>query len=236
MADVIIAIAGSHSTYGAGFASILMKKKLIPIPYFGGAAEDLRELLEHEPTPPISKDDLSCLDRPWSEQLKEDVIRLTGIDDYPNIIIVHGRSKDYQVVKKVVKDMRVPEPIVMVEDNEQEGQHLEGAFTKLARDAHAAIIMLTADEESALTIDGKGATIPKKRRHYVGQARKNVYLELGWLWQNPGLNRTLILYKGRYEDLMPTDLAGLKITKYEDVQREEAAMEAIRIFVKKLKS
>ncbi|WP_041467296.1 hypothetical protein [Chlorobium phaeobacteroides] len=108
-ADAVIVIGGSDGTYIAGQTAVMLGKRLIPIPFFGGAAEELcsdyRNIIDEGVLSIEAPPDKSDVSFSWIDALIEKI--LGSLNLFPRILIIHGRSDDKNKLKKVLKAGRV---------------------------------------------------------------------------------------------------------------------------------
>ncbi len=230
-ADSILIIGGASGSYHAGIAGIVCRKRVVPIGSFGGAGERLLDIAEsiggrlqlEIPT----LEEIGILRRPWTMNQLDVAVRLLGICDNPQLLIIHGRSQDWRYLKDYLQNnLLLPEPIVMGQ-RFGNGRTLPEKFEQLALRVDAAIAVVTPDDLGTATISKSGIPIPEDKREYELRARQNVWLEIGWFWGNLGRNHVLLLQRGRVET--PSDLQGLEQYTYDREPKE--AGEAIRSFI-----
>lgn len=202
--DVVITIAGMKGTYQAGLAAIVANKKLVPVASFGGASERLSALLG-------TLGELRGINEyrqligPWTSHSVEIVTRLAGIGLLPKILIIHGRSKDWQKVKNWLQnELHIPDVIVMQQEVFA-GLTLPEKFEKLAANIDKAIAVVTPDDIGGL-VDCESFKDLRPR------ARQNIWLEIGWFWGRLGREKILVLSKGDVE--FPSDLTGIEVYPY----------------------
>jgi hypothetical protein len=145
-ADVVITIGGGHTTYLAGYAAILSKKRLLPIGSFGGASQKILDNFVLDRTPENEKDNVRGLTNPWSEYVCQSVLEL--VKDFPKVMIVHGHSEDYEKLRRYLEgdELKLPKPVVM-KYTFGEGKTLPEKFEDLASNVHCAIVIATPDDE-----------------------------------------------------------------------------------------
>lgn len=229
-ADAVIVIGGAMSSYSAGLAAIINRKRLVPIGSFGGAGDKLLGILENMPDVE-NVDDFRRLYGPWTDFLLQSTLNLLRIYDYPKILIIHGRSKDWVDLKNYLQNIIViPEPVVMGQKY-GEGKTLPEKFEYLASHVDGAIILATPDDVGALILDDREQSIPKENRISNLRARQNIWLEVGWFWGALGRNRIMILCRGDIE--IPSDVKGMEIYYYDKHPSDRG--EKIRSFIEKLK-
>ena len=94
-ADVVLAVGGAEKTLQATIAAALAGKRVVPLGYFGGAAERAVKVFEetgarwgaHIPT----QDVLGTLKDHWSSESTKLVLNALGVG-HPRVLIVHGRD------------------------------------------------------------------------------------------------------------------------------------------------
>lgn len=223
-ADVVLVIGGARISYFAGLASLILGKRLIPIGSFGGAGEKLLNILSNIPDIG-NKEDLRRLHGPYTDHTLQFILKLMGFEDYPKILIIHGRSDDKDDLKDYLQNtLALPEPIMM-EQKFGGGKTLPEKFEYLASHVDAAIALATPDDIGALAVDSEDS----KKSNF--RARQNVWLEVGWIWGAFGRDRIMILCRDDIE--IPSDIQGIEVYYYDKKSREKA--EQIRLFIDKLK-
>ncbi|MHA1988255.1 MAG: TIR domain-containing protein [Promethearchaeota archaeon] len=229
-ADAICIIGGAKRTYNAGLAALMSKKRLVPIGCHGGAAEKLLDVIDtiegFE-----NKNEYMKLRGPWSEKKLDIVLKLLGIYEYPKLMIIHGRSKDWVKLKEyLTKVLEIPEPIIMGEKFGL-GKTLPEKFEYLASHVDGVIAIATSDDIGGLAIDQNEENIPMENVSLNRRARQNVWLEVGWGWGHFGRKNIMILRKGDIE--APSDLAGIEVYIYNEDPLEKA--EQIKLFIESLR-
>jgi len=217
-ADAVLTIGGGEGTYMAGLAAILADKPLIPIASFGGASRYLIEAARQLK----GITNLDDLNHPWGAGLLESGV-IARLRRPLRILLVHGRSNDWQdlknwLVTKMAVDVRV------MKEEFGDGKTLPEKFEQLARGADGAIALATPDDIGGLA--GESAGTPAFR------ARENVWIEYGWFWGRLGRKRVMLLHKGQV--LVPSDLNGLEYYSYVRDPLDES--ERIRTFLERLRS
>lgn len=177
-ADAVCIIGGARYSYVAGLAALVSKKRLVPIGCHGGAAEKLLDVIENLEGIE-NKNEFMMLRGPWTEKKLEIVLKLLGIYEYPKIMIIHGRSKDWVKLKDyLTKDLEIPEPIIMGEQFGL-GRTLPEKFEYLASHVDGVIAIATSDDIGGLAIDQNEENIPMENVRFNRRARQNVWLEVG---------------------------------------------------------
>jgi predicted nucleotide-binding protein len=217
-ADAAIIIGGGKNSYAAGNIAALIGVRLIPVGTFRGAGEKLWQELRdpvHRPDAPF----------PASENWE----RLTGtapqvldaitdeVDAFPRVMVVHGRSADRIRVAQILREAGVRAPIVL-RDELGVGKTIPEKFEREARQADAAVVLFTPDEEVAVVVSADGEAISAEDLRARSRARQNVSVEFGWFWALLGRNHVLLLLKNGVE--LPSDLAGLEHVPYRDSPNE----------------
>jgi predicted nucleotide-binding protein len=117
------------------------------------------------------------------------------------VFIVHGHAEaDRLKLVKLLKDDMGLEPIVVQDEPNMSLESILNKIERLADQCHAAIVLLTPDDETAT---GK-------------RARQNVVLELGYFigrWRESDERRIIVLKKGELE--APSDILGVAYISYE---------------------
>jgi len=232
-ADCVVLLGGAETSYQAGLTAAVSGKRTVPIGSFGGAGKRLLRLFasgrEAWRVNVPSVEHLGQLHGPWTSFLLELVSRLTGLVDFPTILIVHGRSNDLLELKDYLQNkLGLPRPLVMKLEYTP-GLSLPEKFEKLAGQVHAAIALVTADDIGRLAAAGADV---QSDAQFEPRARENVWLEIGWFWGRVGRSRFLLLC--RDNPIIPSDLRGLEYYPYHSQPSERG--EEIRQFVKYLKS
>lgn len=234
-ADSVLIIGGARSSYHAGIAAVISRKRAVPIGSFGGAGLRLLDVLESmgeslRPGLP-AREELGLLRRPWTEAQLNMAVNLLGLRDFPRLLIIHGRSQDWRDLKDYLQNrLLLPEPVVMSQQFGQ-GRTLPEKFEQLAFRVDGAIAVVTPDDIGAVTIDDVGQLVPEGNRDYHARARQNVWIEVGWFWGNLGRRRVLLLRRGNVE--IPSDLQGVEQQVYRTCPSEAA--EAIRSFIEHIR-
>jgi hypothetical protein len=220
LADAVIVIGGADGTYIAGQEAIMRKKRLLPLPLFGGAAlelyNDFRRVidpqyiseLEHQTSLSFSE-----------ERMKVSISKLIeALHNFPRILIIHGRSDDKIKLKKfLTKEIKInnlPPPVIM-NQKVRSGEVIPEFFEKLASETDGAIALVTAEDIGASAIDNKG-------KHYRAidiskispRARQNVWVEVGWFWGRMGRDRIMLLNRGDID--FPSDLESIIRHEYRE--------------------
>lgn len=203
----------------------MSKKRLACIGSFGGAAERLNTLFLQSPETwgyaPSQSDQIALLQEPWSELLLRRAFELVGIEDAPQLLIIHGRSPDRKSLKALIREeLGFPAPIILA-DEFSPGEPMPLKFEKLASRVDGAIALVTPDDIGGLASESN---------KQVARARQNVWVEVGWFWGRLGRDRLLLLKKGDVE--FPSDLSGLEHYSYTNDPRD--CREEIMQFADKL--
>jgi hypothetical protein len=200
--DLILVIGGRNSTYTSGLASLIAKKKVIPVGSFGGAGEKLLNTIEGMPDYE-NKEEMRKLRGPWTDFTFQSLANLIDIYATTKVLIIHGRSNDWQDLK-ILLTSSLPsiEPVVMREEFGN-GKTLPEKFEYLAAKVNKAIALATPDDV--------GNFVEEKTPGNF-RARQNVWLEVGWLWGALGRKNIMILSSGNVE--VPSDLYGLELYLY----------------------
>ncbi len=96
---------------------------------------------------------------------------------------------------------------------------------RFAASVDGAIALITPDDFGGLA-DGARLAAPR--------ARENVWVEVGWFWGRPGRSKVLLLRKGSVA--FPSDLGNVEHVAYRSSPIEDAAQQAIQLFIAKLRS
>ncbi len=168
-ADIILTIGGGKGTYLSGLTSVVAKKKLVSIGSFGGASEKLLDLIELEETNREIKDKIRILHGDWTDFTLKTVIGLMRISSYPMILIIHGRSDDWEDLEESMHNSLGFSELIVMEQVFGEGKTLPEKFEYLALQVDACIAVATPDDIGRLSSD----------KDMRPQARQNVWLETG---------------------------------------------------------
>lgn len=229
-ADAVCIIGGAKRTYVAGLAALISKKRLVPIGCHGGAADKLLDVIDNIEGIE-NKNEFMMLRGPWTEKKLEVVLKLLGIYEYPKIMIIHGRSKDWIKLKDyLTKDLEITEPIIMGEQFGL-GRTLPEKFEHLASTVDGVIAIATSDDIGGLAIDQNEEDIPNENVSFNRRTRQNVWLEVGWGWGHFGRKKIMILRKGDIEE--PSDLSGIEVYIYNEDPLEKA--DQIKYFIESLR-
>jgi len=229
-ADAVCIIGGARRTYVAGLAALISKKRIVPIGCHGGAAEKLLDVIDNLEGIE-NKNEFMMLRGPWTDKKLEIVLKLLGIYEYPKIMIIHGRSKDWVKLKDyLTKDLEIPEPIIMGEQFGL-GRTLPEKFEYLASHVDGVIAIATSDDIGGLAIDQNEENVPMEKVRLNRRARQNVWLEVGWGWGHFGRKNIMILRKGDIE--APSDLLGIEVYIYNEDPLEKR--EQIKYFIESLR-
>jgi hypothetical protein len=237
-AMAVIALGGGDGTYAAGQTAILLRKRLIPIPMFGGAAAAL--FRDHETS--IDDDLVQDLrgirpskDLKWLHALLDELS--AELKNFPRLLVIHGRSQDRNQLKDVLlaKDgplAGVPTPIIMMERISGSGQTVPELFENIAPEADGAIAIITPEDIGAPAFSEDGTPISAIDLNLNARARENVWVEVGWIWGRLGRGKVMLLRRGKTE--MPSDL-GLSIICHEYKKHPRECMEQLETFINNLK-
>jgi len=216
-ADVVVMLGGTKSTYYVGIATLLTRKPLIPIASFGGASDQLLDLVASA----VEKDlqpEFRRLYNPWSEYVGETALRLGSLSTGPKILLIHGRSDDWKGVHNwLIAEGGVSDVTVMGQQFSA-GEALPEKFERLARRVHGAIVVATPDDVGRFCNDAE----------LRPRARQNVWVEVGWFWGRLGRDRVIVLNRSSIE--IPSDLQGIEFFGYTDDPLER--VESIRRFLR----
>jgi hypothetical protein len=230
-ADIIIILGGTEAAYNAAVAAVKLRRRLIAIPCFGGAA---RSILKRYPPPKCTE---LALHREWAQSvdwIEQLVARLEfEIQTYPKILLIHGRSRDRNIVRNIIINTPIPgisEPVIM-EEHGHGTPTIPILFERLARQVDAAIAIATPDDIGTAVLDEAGELITGHKPARKYRARQNVWLEVGWFWGTLGFEHLLLLVKGNLE--VPSDFSGLRVVRYQSTPHE--AEERIHSFIENLR-
>lgn len=236
-ADAVIVIGGADGTYIAGQTAIMLGKRLIPIPFFGGAAEEL------------CGDYMYKVDKGWSahefsgdQSFNDDFLKSlmdqisVSLDDFPRVLIIHGRMKDRIELKRILNEDHLgikffSEPIVMKE-HAMEAESISDLYEKLATDSDCAIALITPEDVGCEAVDKEGNHLKAVDAMKLSlRARQNIWIELGWFWGKLGRDRLMLLSRGEIE--YPSDVSSFVRHDYKDSPIER--INEIREFINKVK-
>ena len=217
-ADAVITIGGGEGTYMAGLAAMMAKKPLIPVGSFGGASRQL--ITAAREFDPDAKS-LDALSAPWGPGVLQSVETIAGLKRPATVLLIHGRSNDWEGLKSwLSKEFEVN--VIVMKEQFSDGKTLPEKFEQLAQEADGAIALATPDDFGGLASrSAKGKAL---------RARENVWIEYGWFWGRRGRSRILLLHKGDVQ--VPSDLKGLEYNSYRKSPTELS--ETIRAFLKRL--
>lgn len=215
-ADAVLTIGGGKSSYLAGLAAIAAKKPLVPIGCFGGASERLLSMLAASMRSK-ERTQLEQLNAPWSQRSSEICCGLLRVGEGPRILLIHGRSTDWMLIKDWLRDQpQLVQQVAVMQQTFGNGLSLPEKFEGIGGSVDGAIAVVTPDDVGGLEGD-----VLRER------ARENVWLEVGWFWGRCGRGRVLLLKKG--DPTIPSDLSGVEYYSYKDSPRERT--EEIRTFL-----
>lgn len=213
--DAVIVIGGSDGTYIAGQTAIMLGKRLISIPFFGGAAEELcsdyRNKIDKGVLSVDYPPDSSCVSDDWIDDWINELIDkiMLSLMTYPRVLVIHGRSGDKLILKKILKDAKYKiniysDPIVM-SDVVKEAEPVSVGFERLASQSDCAIAIITPDDIGCNVVDDKGGDIKGVDvLRFSRRARQNIWVEVGWFWGRLGSDRIMLLCRGDVE--YPSDV------------------------------
>lgn len=228
LADAVILIGGAEHTEQAGTAAALSRKPLACIGSFGGAARAMNQRLHDAPARwGVGSDRapllLLGLQEPFGDHVWQQALQLSGIEDAPRLMLVHGRSRDRDKLKKHLLEKVGVRRVVVLADEPATTDTILSKFERLAATVDGAIALVTPDDVGALKADA-----PQLK----GRARENVWLEVGWFWGRRGRSKLLLLTKG--EVTIPSDYGGIEHVSYRNMPADCDA--ALRSFVAQLRA
>ncbi|MGY1636888.1 TIR domain-containing protein [Geodermatophilus sp. SYSU D00742] len=230
-ADAAIVVGGGKNAYTAGRIAARLGVRLIPVPTFRGAGERLWQELRDPVHQPAAR-----LPAPenWSRLTGTEAEVLAAIAAeaaaFPRLMLVHGRSQDRFGVRSILEAVGAQAPIVL-RDRLGSGSTIPEKFEREARQADAAVVLFTPDEEVAAVLDPDGHALGPDDVRARARARQNVAVEFGWFWGRLGLDHVLLLVQAGVE--LPSDLAGLEYVSYRESPDER--LESIRAFVESVR-
>lgn len=233
-ADGIVIMGGAHGSYGAGWAALLTRKKLVPVGCFGGAAKELLSDLAGPIEGPLNalNEIAPDCESGWLKDLTDNVFEL--LEKYPRILIIHGRSHDRQDVKKILKNAQaefpeLPEPVIL-QENTLDAKTIPEMFEAMAAQVDAAIAVVTPDDIGATAVNEQGNPVfARDIRTLELRARENVWVEVGWFWGRLGRDKLIILLKGDQVNV-PSDLGSVIRHAYDKspVERKSEILDFVR--------
>jgi predicted nucleotide-binding protein len=229
-ADAVVVIGGGRNTHNAGLAAAFTKARLLPVGMFGGAGEALltseSELKTQTPARLPAPEIISDLKVSSADVTLRAVT--SELNDYPRIMIVHGRGGDHDVVERLLKQCGVLTATILAKQP-LSGKTIVDEFAHYARLSEAAVVLFTPDDVVATALDPHGTLAETTATRM--RARQNVILEYGWFWGAIGRERTLMLLK---EDLeVPSDLHGLRYVHYSKTPEE--ALPQLKRFIESVR-
>jgi predicted nucleotide-binding protein len=213
-ADAAIILGGGKNAYTAGRIATGLGVRLIPVAAAGGAGERLWQELRD----PVRQAQLRLpVPDNWNRLTgtEQDVVdALTDeLDAFPRVMVVHGRGADRHRLSALLQSMGVRSPVVL-RDELGRGDAIPHKFERVARQADAALVLFTPDEEVTVLLDPDGRAVAGQETRVQSRARQNVSLEFGWFWALLGRHRILMVVKDGVE--LPSDLAGLDHQVYRE--------------------
>jgi Predicted nucleotide-binding protein containing TIR-like domain len=202
--SILIAIAGLRGTLEAGLAAMHAGKKVIPVSCFGGAAGQLSKELRNRPEYAAKHTLLGRLAGPWADGSFDVIAKLAGIGALPRVLLIHGRSMDWQYLKDWLIESGAVSTVTVMQEVEGTGLTIPEKFERLANETDLAIAIATPDDKGGLATEDPGI--------YKHRARQNVWIEVGWFWGRLGRNKVFILSKEGVE--FPSDLSGIEWQAY----------------------
>lgn len=230
-ADFCIAIGGGRNTYNAALTAAFTRTRFIPVGTFGGAGQQLiaaKHDLRQGTAVRLPPDDV--LARLGASSWRTAVDAVIGeLDDYPRLMIVHGRDQDRAIVQRLLHQQGVKTAYVLAEQPRL-GSTLMHTFQASAKHSDAAVVLFTPDDYAAPKLDANGVSHSAGRPE-LSRARQNVVLEYGWFWGAIGQDRILVLVKGDVE--LPSDLNGVLYYEYKSTPEEDVPAKALRLLVER---
>jgi hypothetical protein len=150
--DAVILIGGFDGTYASGLTALRRRKLIIPIPAFGGSAQDLCDIddIGHSLEDRIRNLDIN--EQGWKKKMV-DAIRET-LNGFPKLLIIHGRGSSGERLKKYIsaesknkKSLLFGLAIPVIMNLSGKGaDSVPSVFEGLASQFHAIIAIATADD------------------------------------------------------------------------------------------
>jgi hypothetical protein len=230
-ANVVIVVGGTEASYNAAITAAELRRRIILIPGFGGAARAVLKLYPRHVYAEISPHRYWMRSSDWVAHFAVDLKR--SLLSYPRVLIIHGRSRDRHIVKQILSEMNLPgiDDAVIMEEQGEGSPNILNLFEWLARQVDAAIAVATPDDIATEVIDEKGELITSHRRQRQYRARQNVWLEVGWFWGMLGFDKILVLVKGHLE--IPSNVSGVRFVRYDISPRNVEPI--IRNFIENLR-
>lgn len=237
MSDAVILIGGLNGTYASGLGALRRKKLIVPIPMFGGSAQDLCEIPEIDNMLADQLRNMTADGQGWVANLTDAVNSV--LNAFPRVLIIHGRGDTGdELAKKLSDEARnespkarlsgIADPLVMNLSG-MGALSVPDVFEDLASQVSAAIAIVTADDIGGFA-RAEGKELSARELKLRPRARENVWVEVGWFWGRLGRQRVFLWLKDQIE--LPSDLQGAAWT---DADRLEKAWPSIEAFVAKLR-
>lgn len=224
-ADFCIAIGGGKNTYNAALSAAFTRTRLVPVGTFGGAGRQLiaakHDLRQGTLVRLPDDESMARLGAPAWRRSVEAVI--AELEDYPRLMIVHGRDQDRVIVQDLLRRQGVRTVYILAEQPRLGAAVLE-KFQECAMQSDAAVVLFTPDDYAGSRLDVDG--VPLASSPELLRARQNVVLEYGWFSGAIGRDRLLLLVKGDVE--LPSDLAGVLYYQYQNSPEEAMPASALR--------
>jgi predicted nucleotide-binding protein len=230
-ADFCIAIGGGRNTYNAALAAAFTRTRFIPVGTFGGAGQQLiaaKNDLRQGTAVRLPDDKVLARLGAASWRNAVDAV-IEELDDYPRMMIVHGRDQDRAIVQRLLRQQGVKTAYVLAEQPRL-GDSVLQKFQECARRSDAAVVLFTPDDSATPKLDADGIPLSAGRPE-LSRARQNVVLEYGWFWGAVSQDRVLVLVKGEVE--LPSDLDGLLYYQYDRTPEETVPAAALRLLIER---
>jgi hypothetical protein len=227
LADALILVGGAEKTEQAGLTAAVSKKPLACIGSFGGAAYALNERFFRAPTlwgyDPTQTHALLQMQVPFGDHVLKEALKRAWIEGAPKLMIIHGRSKDRDLLKQYLSEYSGS--VIVLADEYGATEPIPIKFERFASSVDGAIALVTPDDF------GGSASLPDA----LGpRARENVWVEVGWFWGRRGRSKLLLMTKGSVS--IPSDLGGVEHVQYQESPLEELAERTIQRFISRLRS
>jgi hypothetical protein len=223
-ADSVLVIGGGTGSFQAGLAALIANKRIVPMGTFGGAASQLLDVVDSLASNShyqlMDNRNIGVLRGPYSSRQHQIVVSLLGLNDFPRIMIIHGRSNDWQELRTHLQETLNLHNVIVMRQDFGAGRTLPQKYEELAWRVDGAIAVATPDDIAAAMLQPDGLPINETDRVFNARARQNIWLEIGWFWGSIGLSKIMILRKGNVE--IPSDLQGVEDYEYSQHPGEKA--------------
>ena len=122
-----------------------MKKRLLPVASFGGAAASLLKKMTGGHTAAATAKRLSELGDPWTKVSADRVVEALEATTTPEVFLIHGHSPDWEELFEWITDEDLAVPRVLKAELGA-GRTIPEKFEQKASETHAAIALVTPDD------------------------------------------------------------------------------------------